>query len=106
MRRVPWTDWLWARLFGGILRTVTDHTALITNLTTRMTTQEAQMATLQETIADINTATNELSDEVDRIRALVTSGDTTAVEQLTPIAARLRAIAADPNNPVPDAEPV
>ena len=72
---------------------------------TRITKLEEHMARLDVIINDLNTATNDIATELDDLRNQITAGDDAAADRLQPIADRLRSLAADPENPVPDNSP-
>lgn len=91
----------------------------MTGFEQRLAALEAGMATLNEEMARIDAETNEIGDvvtgaitEIEDLRTRIADLDTAAAAQLGAIADRLsgtgdrlRAVAADPNNPVPAPEP-
>jgi len=81
------------------------QTVNIRALAKRITKLEENMARLDDVIAQINDATNAIAAELDDLRSQLATGDSAAADKLQPIADRLRAMAADPDNVVPPAEP-
>jgi uncharacterized coiled-coil protein SlyX len=69
----------------------------------RLTTLEDRMALTETALADLDQATNEIADELDELRNQLTETDATVASQIGAAAARLRGLAADPENPVPTA---
>lgn len=61
------------------------------------------MSQLDDVLSEVDTATTQVASELESLRSAVESGDGAAAARLQPLADRLRAIAADPNNPVPAA---
>jgi hypothetical protein len=67
-----------------------------------ITQLEERMSATENAIADLNAATNEVAAELDELRNQLASTDQATADQLGQVAARLRGLAADPENPVPD----
>jgi hypothetical protein len=63
---------------------------------------EKYMARLDDVINDLNTATNDIAAELDALRGDMANLDSATADRLTPLVERLRGLAADPENPVPD----
>lgn len=89
----------WLRDRAQAMRDVVDA---LRDLNRRVTKLEVRMATLNEALTELNVATNDVAAELEEIRAALAAGDTTAADRIAPVTARLRAMAVDPNNPVPD----
>ena len=62
------------------------------------------MSRVDDVIADLDTATNDIANELDQLRDEVANLDGATADKLTPIVERLRTLAADPENPVPPAD--
>lgn len=56
---------------------------------------------LTKLIADFNTATNDLAEDLAALRARPDATVQEVLDALTPVEARLRALAADPADPIP-----
>lgn len=67
---------------------------------------ESAMSRVDDVIADLNTATDEIASDLEALREQVSNVDSVTAEKFAPIVERLRALGADPENPVPPAEPV
>jgi hypothetical protein len=89
-------------IFGWLTRPA-EHDPVLIALTTRIASLEDRMSKTDEMIAQINTKTNALAE---RVRVAMEGADADTAAKLAPIATALDGIAADPNNPVPDPEPV
>lgn len=61
------------------------------------------MALTDQALADLDAATNEVADELDALKNQLSEVDGTVADRITAAAARLRGLAADPDNPVPPA---
>jgi hypothetical protein len=59
------------------------------------------MSAVDDVIADINTATDEIANDLEALRSQVSGLDAVTAEKFGPIVERLRALGADPENPVP-----
>lgn len=66
------------------------------------------MSRVDDVIADLNTATDEIASDLEALRAQVSNVDAVTAEKFTPLVERLRALGQDPENPVPpmDGTPV
>ena len=62
---------------------------------------EHHMSQVDDAVAELNAATNDVADDLERLRTEVTGLDSATADKLTPLVERLRALAADPENPVP-----
>jgi uncharacterized coiled-coil protein SlyX len=63
---------------------------------------EQSMSRVDDVIADLNTATDEIANDLDALRQQVSGLDAVTAEKFQPLVDRLRALGADPENPVPD----
>jgi hypothetical protein len=63
------------------------------------------MSRVDEAIEQLNTATNDVADDLERLRQEVAGSDSATAARLTPVIERLRGLAVDPENPVPPIEP-
>ena len=79
-----------------------------TTVHNRLTHMEARMATTEQALADLDAATDEIAAELADLRDDVAQHDADLAAKLGEKVERLRALAKDPENPVPDAgsEPV
>lgn len=68
----------------------------------RMSRMESKMSRVDDVIADLNTATDEIAADLEALRAQVSNVDAVTAERFTPLVERLRALGADPENPVPE----
>ena len=59
------------------------------------------MSRVDDVIRDLNTATDEIASDLEALRAQVSNVDAVTADKFTPIVERLRALGADPENPVP-----
>lgn len=62
------------------------------------------MSRVDDVIADLNTATDEIAADLEALREQVSNVDAVTAEKFTPLVERLRALGADPENPVPPAD--
>lgn len=62
------------------------------------------MSRVDDVIADLNTATDEIANDLEELRSQVSGLDATTAEKFTPLVERLRGLGADPANPVPPAD--
>lgn len=62
------------------------------------------MSRVDDVIDDLNTATDEIANDLEALRAQVSGLDATTAEKFTPLVERLRALGADPQNPVPPSD--
>jgi uncharacterized coiled-coil protein SlyX len=67
----------------------------------RLSRMEQHMSAVDDVIADINTATDEIANDLEALRSQVSGLDAVTAEKFGPIVERLRALGADPENPVP-----
>lgn len=68
----------------------------------RLTILEYRMALTDQALADLDAATNEVAAELDELRDLVAGNDAALADRIGAAATRLRGLAVDPDNPVPD----
>jgi uncharacterized coiled-coil protein SlyX len=81
--------------YTRILRTLVEYGQRLYRL-------EQHMSRVDDVIADLNTATDEIATELEQLRGDVANVDTVTADKLTPLVERLRGLGADPENPVPD----
>jgi len=62
------------------------------------------MTRVDDVISDLNDATDEIANDLESLREQVSGLDATTAEKFTPLVERLRALGADPQNPVPPAD--
>ena len=67
----------------------------------RVSRLENHMSRVDDVIADLNTATDEIASDLEALRTEVGNLDSATADKLTPLVDRLRALGADPENPVP-----
>lgn len=75
------------------------------NVFRRLDHLERHMSRVDDVITDLNTATDEIASDLEDLRNQVAGLDETTAAKFTPLVERLRALGADPQNPVPPAEP-
>jgi hypothetical protein len=63
---------------------------------------EKRMGKTDDALRDLDVATNEVAAEIDELRASIANYDSATAERLDAVSARLRGLASDPENPVPD----
>jgi uncharacterized coiled-coil protein SlyX len=68
----------------------------------RLNRLEIQVTATDDAVTQLNDATNDIATELDELRGQVAGLDQATADKLTPIVERLRGLAADPQNPVPD----
>jgi uncharacterized coiled-coil protein SlyX len=68
----------------------------------RISRLEQQMSAVDDIIADLNTATDEIANDLDALREQVSGLDAVTAEKFQPLVDRLRALGQDPQNPVPE----
>jgi uncharacterized coiled-coil protein SlyX len=68
----------------------------------RIARLEQSMSRVDDVITDLNTATDEIANDLDALREQVSGLDAVTAEKFQPLVDRLRALGADPENPVPD----
>lgn len=76
-----------------------------TSVHNRLTTLEHRMALTDAALAELDAATTDIADELDELHAAAAAVDADLAEKIHGKADRLRALAADPENPVPDLVP-
>lgn len=91
-------DWIQNRVLGSILRTLDDHE-------NRITTTEEKMASTDEVIARLNTATTRIAARLQALVEQVAGNDTATAAKFEPLIAELEAMGTDPVDPVPDPGP-
>lgn len=67
----------------------------------RLDRLEHEMSQVDDVLAALNAATNEVAEDLERLREEVANMDATTAEKFVPLVDRLRALAVDPENPVP-----
>lgn len=93
-------------IFGWLTGSA-EHDPVIIGLTERIASLEDRMAKTETALEDLNDATNEVAAELDQLRGEISATDTALADRIGSAATRLRGLAADPANPVPDpVEPV
>lgn len=93
---------MWAWLAEQIAPYLPAHAA---RLETRLTNLEHRMALTDEALADLDVATTEVAEELDELHGRLAALDSDLAARIHEKADRLRALAADPENPVPDLVP-
>jgi len=63
------------------------------------------MSAVDDVIAQLDTATNEIAADLAALRDAVAGNDAATAAKFTPLLDRLTALGADPQNPVPPAPP-
>ena len=63
---------------------------------------EALMATVEDVLAQLDSATNDLATKLQELQTEVANFDSATADKFTPIVQRLQTLAADPGNPVPE----
>jgi hypothetical protein len=63
------------------------------------------MSQIEDAVAELNTETNNLAARLDAILAREASLDSAVAGELREVSSRLKGLAADANNPVPDPTP-
>jgi uncharacterized coiled-coil protein SlyX len=71
----------------------------------RLDELECRMSATDDALADLNDATNDIATELDDLRGELTGADAAVADRITAAAERLRGLAADPENPVPEPTP-
>ncbi|MGH3430598.1 MAG: hypothetical protein ACRDQZ_24030, partial [Mycobacteriales bacterium] len=87
-------DWLQNQLLGSVVKD-------LAQLNHRITQLEARMSAVDDKIALLDTATNDIAAELETLRGQIAAEDADTAAKLDPIITRLQGLAADPNNPVP-----
>lgn len=76
-----------------------------TTIHNRLTSLEDRMSKIDEAFADLDVATTEVADELDELHGRLVALDADLAQRLHEKADRLRSLASDPENPVPDLVP-
>lgn len=71
----------------------------------RIALLEARMTASETALQALDAATNEVADELDELRDLIASTDASTAARIQAAADRLRSLAQDPTNPVPEPTP-
>jgi uncharacterized coiled-coil protein SlyX len=66
---------------------------------------EERMSAFDDKLAELDTATSDIADELAALRGDIATSDTAAAAKLDPVISRLRAMATDPNNVDPGPTP-
>lgn len=66
-----------------------------------MTRMEHYMSAVDDQLSQLDQATNDVASELESLKAEVANSDATLAAKLDAPIARLKSLAADPNNPVP-----
>jgi hypothetical protein len=61
-----------------------------------------EMAAFADELAALDAATNDIATELESLRDQIAASDANAAAQLDPLVQRLRSLASNPDNPVPD----
>lgn len=67
-----------------------------------ITELEERMTATEDALRDLDEATNEVAAEIEELRSSVAATDSATADRLGVVAQRLRGLAADPENPVPN----
>lgn len=73
----------------------------LSKMLNRLDRLEHAMSQVDDAIAELNTATNDVAEDLERLRDEVAAFDAGTAEKIQPIVDRLRSLAVDPENPVP-----
>lgn len=73
--------------------------------TQTMINMEARMAQVDAALVELDEATNEVAADLERLAGQIEASDAATAGEIRTRATRLRALAADPENPVPDEAP-
>ncbi len=92
-------------IFGWLTRSA-DYDPVLIALAARIASLEDRMSLSETALEDLNDATNEVAAELDQLRGEISATDTALADRIGSAATRLRGLAADPANPVPEPEPV
>lgn len=77
----------------------------IDELEVRQLRLEQHMAQIDDALSALDEATNDIAAELDQLKSQVAGFDSNAAQRIQAAADRLRSLAADPANPVPDQPP-
>lgn len=88
--------------FAEVLRHVLQQQRINRVVHRRLSNLEYRMALTDQALADLDAATNEVAAELDELRDLVAGNDAAVADRISAAATRLRGLAADPENPVPE----
>ena len=80
-------------------------TVALAALVQMITNLEVRMSQTEDAVAELNTETNNLAARLDAILAREASLDSTVAGEIREVSSRLKGLAADPANPVPDPTP-
>lgn len=73
----------------------------LSKILNRLDRLEQSMSQVDDALADLNNATNDVAEDLERLRDEVAAFDAGTAEKIQPIVERLRSLAVDPENPVP-----
>lgn len=89
-------------IYRWLIQPVPDPT--ITALQARIDALEERMTASETALQALDAATNEVATELEELRDLIASTDAATAARIQAAADRLRGLAADPENPVPEPE--
>jgi len=92
-----------SRVLAELLQAVLQQRRINRVVHRRLSHLEYRMALTDQALADLNDATNEVAAELEDLRDQLAGADAAVAQRITDAAARLRGLAADPENPVPPA---
>lgn len=73
----------------------------LSKILNRLDRLEHAMSQVDDVLAALNAATNDVAEDLERLRAEVAAFDGETAAKFVPLVDRLRALAVDPENPVP-----
>lgn len=73
----------------------------LSKILNRLDRLELDVSQVDEVLTALNEATNDIAEDLDRLRDEVANSDATTAAKFEPLVGRLRALAVDPENPVP-----
>lgn len=73
----------------------------LSKILNRLDRLETGMSQVDDVLAELNAATNDIAEDLERLREEVANSDASTAEKFVPLVERLRALAVDPENPVP-----
>jgi len=77
------------------------HLLGIGDLLRRVRRLERHMSAVDDVLEQLNQATNDIADDLTRLRDEVAGGDAATAAKFEPLVTRLQQLAVDPENPVP-----
>lgn len=73
----------------------------LSKMLNRLDRLEHGMSQVDDVLAALNAATNDVAEDLERLREEIAGTDAATAEKFVPLVDRLRALAVDPENPVP-----